>query len=76
MTSPDRIDAIYLGLQSADLDVLSVRQVATLHRQIRQAIADAKRRASSRVGRPITSTHPRARYWREYKRRKAQRANA
>lgn len=72
----DRIGALYLCEKRDDLALLSRRQRSTLLEHIRRAIADAKRRPHLRTGRPISSTHPRARYWREYKRRQGRKATS
>jgi len=70
-TGSDRLYALCPPELHADLDSLSPTQVATLRKHINTAISDAKRRLCHKRGRPIASTHPRASYWREYKRRKA-----
>ena len=59
-----------------ELAILSDEQVRSLRRKIRAAIYKARLREGlvgkqGHRGRPISSTHPRAKYWREWKRRSA-----
>jgi hypothetical protein len=67
----DRLVALCTRAMRRNLACLSKDQVATLRQKIRSAISYACGQPVGWVGRPAKSRHPRASYWREYKRRKA-----
>lgn len=73
MSRTPRHPATNLARKFQRLQVDTPDEVLAAARRERRAWSGATRR---RMGRPITSTHPRAEYWREYKRRKLGNAGA
>ena len=68
----DRLVRLCPPMHRDSLALLSAGQIRRLKRQIRLAITYAKSKASvpMTVGRPRTSTHPRAEYWRKHAHKK------